>query len=149
MRAGKALFDQNLIHGLILPKKANDASGIITMMFPILFRIGPFTLHTYGLFVALGVFAGLKITLRLAALDGYHSKETEESFYSLMVYLVLGGLAGARLLYIAIHWREFAGDLPGLFKIWEGGLVSYGGLGGALIGFSIWNQKQRLIPWRK
>ena len=118
-------------------------------MFPILYKIGPLTFHTYGLFVALGVFAGIKIAVWLAERDGFKSKEIEESLYSLFFYFVMGGLLGGRLLYVLVHWDEFSGDSAGIFKIWQGGLVSYGGLSGALAGFLIWHKKNWALPWKK
>lgn len=117
-------------------------------MFPQLFSIGPVTFHTYGLLVALGALAGIKITIILAARDGYNQKGVDEALYSLLLYVVISGLFGARLLYILVHWHEFSGDLAGIFMIWQGGLVSYGGLAGGLFGISIWHTKNRNIPLR-
>ena len=118
-------------------------------MFPVLFKIGPLTLHTYGLLVAIGVFVGMRMIITLAALDGYSGKEFEDSLYNLFLLFAISGLAGGRALYVILNWREFVGDLAGIFKVWQGGLVSYGGLLGAFTGFFIWTRKNKNMPWKK
>ena len=94
-------------------------------MFPILFSVGPLTFHTYGLLIALGVFLGLRITLTLAKKDGYTSRETDEDLHLLYFYSVVGGVLGGRLFHVLIYWQSYVGDFWGIFRIWEGGLVSY------------------------
>jgi phosphatidylglycerol:prolipoprotein diacylglycerol transferase len=118
-------------------------------MFPILFKIGPFTFHTYGLLVALGVFVGLKITIALARQESGNPAKTEQDIYALLSYFILGGLIGGRLAYVLIHWQQFVSAWTDVFKIWEGGLVAYGGLIGALAGFMLWYRKHPDLGWRK
>lgn len=118
-------------------------------MFPILFKIGPITLHTYGLLVALGIVAGIHVCIRQAALDGFPGPEVKESLYRMAFYLVVAGLVGARLFYVATHPGQFAGDWLEIFKVWHGGLVFYGGLLGAVIGFWLWNRSKPFnASWR-
>ncbi|OGR82335.1 MAG: hypothetical protein A2636_04670 [Elusimicrobia bacterium RIFCSPHIGHO2_01_FULL_64_10] len=118
-------------------------------MFPVLFRIGPLTFHTYGLMAAAAVLLGARMAIHIAGRAGCKGPEVEESFYTLLLHLVLGGIIGARILYAATHWHEFSGDLFGVFRIWEGGLVSFGGLAGALAGFAIWQKSQKWIGWKE
>ena len=110
-------------------------------MFPILFRIGPFTLHTYGLLVAAGILAGMAVIQRQAARDGLTGEPVRESLSRLALFLVLGGLVGARAFYAFTHRSEFESWMD-IFKVWEGGLVFYGGVLGALAGFFFWNRSK-------
>ena len=114
-------------------------------MFPILIRLGPFTLHTYGLMVALGIFAALKMLISQAAKDGYSGSEVEESLSSLVVYIAVWGILGARLFYVVTHWSEFSENLLGILKIWEGGLVFYGGFVAAAASFFVWRAQYKSI----
>lgn len=116
-------------------------------MFPILFRIGPITLHTYGLFVALGFFAAVKIASFFAVREGGAKKSVEDSFYQLIVILIFSGIVGARLFYVLSTWDEFRDHLIDVIKVWQGGLVFYGGFLGAVAGFIFWYRKNRAYPW--
>lgn len=118
-------------------------------MFPILFNLGPFTLHTYGLFVALGVLLGIHIAVRLAMMEGFEREKIENALYSLLFFLVVGGIIGGRIFYVVVYRHEFSGDILEIFKVWQGGLVSYGGLLGAFAGFFLWYKKSKIFPWKK
>lgn len=118
-------------------------------MFPVLLRIGPFTFHTYGLLVALGVLLGSKIAIGLACREGFEREKVEEPFYQFLFYFVVGGIVGGRLFYVLLYWQEFSEHYAGIFKIWQGGLVSYGGLLGAGTGFFFWYRKNKIFPWAK
>ncbi len=119
-------------------------------MFPILIRLGPITLHTYGLLVALGIFAGIKICIRAASKDGFSGKEVQDSIYQLGFYVMLSGILGARVFYVVTHWAEFSANITDVIKIWQGGLVFYGGLIGALVGFYVWNRsKPFAADWKQ
>ncbi|MBI4369718.1 MAG: prolipoprotein diacylglyceryl transferase [Elusimicrobia bacterium] len=96
-------------------------------MFPELFSIGPLTLRTYGLMVALGFLAGLGILRRALLNEGIEERHVDRLFW-----LAFGfGILGSRLLYALsnpFEWGDF-------FKLWEGGLSFTGGLlaaGGAV-----------------
>jgi phosphatidylglycerol:prolipoprotein diacylglycerol transferase len=118
-------------------------------MYPVLFHIGPLTLHTYGLLVACGILLGSQIAVFLAFRDGLEKRKAEEILYPLLTYLVIGGLIGGRVFYVLAQWQDFSGDLLSVVKIWQGGLVSYGGLIGAALGFFIWHRKNLSPPWKK
>ncbi len=116
-------------------------------MKPILFDIGGFQIHTFGLLVGLGFVAGLWLASRLARRAGLRP----ELVYDLAVpWIVIGALIGARTVYVISYWeRDFAGR-PWFetLEVWRGGLVFYGGLiGGSLA--AIFRLKQLKLPlWR-
>lgn len=103
-------------------------------MFPVLLRFGPldffghsfgpFTLHTYGLLVALGFVAALIFVLRGARREGLAS----EPVLDLAFAAVLCAIVGSRLLYVLFNLSEYRAEPLRAFKIWEGGLVFHGGL---------------------
>jgi phosphatidylglycerol:prolipoprotein diacylglycerol transferase len=41
---------------------------------------------------------------------------------------LIGGIIGARLLYVALDWNQFSAAPLTIFKVWEGGLSFHGGL---------------------
>ncbi len=118
-------------------------------MYPSLFKIGPLTLHTYGLMVALGLYGGLLIILHLLRKDPRRTPQIEESLYELFFIVILAGLFGARLYFVFTHWEFYSGNLVEIFKIWNGGLVYYGGFIGGLIGSMVWFQRHPTISWKQ
>jgi len=93
-------------------------------MHPVLFRIGPFTLHTYGVFVASAFFLAIALVLRQSRVQGLD----QNRILDLAFYVTLSAIIGARLLFIIVEYPYFLEDPIRIFKIWEGGLVFYGGL---------------------
>ncbi len=100
-------------------------------MFPILFHIGPLTIRTYGAMVALAFLASLQAARAIA-----RAHRIGEAFLlDLVAILIVSGLLGARLLYILVNLSYFREHPWESFKVWEGGLVFYGGfLLAALVG---------------
>ena len=102
-------------------------------MYPTLFTIGPFTVHSFGLCVALGFLAALFAMTRLAR-RGLVPGLPEEGVSPLVICAMVGGAAGARFAYVCEHWSaEFAGrPFFEVFRFDKGGLMFYGGLFGAI-----------------
>jgi len=87
-------------------------------------QVGPFTLHTYGMLVALGFVAALIVVRRGARREGLPS----EPVLDLAFVAVLAAIVGSRLLYVLFNIQEYLADPLRIFKVWEGGLVFHGGL---------------------
>jgi len=92
-------------------------------MHPILFKIGPVTVYTYGVMVALGIFFGSLILVRLAEREGIRREDVVDTAF----WSVIAGLIGARLFFF-LYNPQYAKPLYRILFIWEGGLVWYGGV---------------------
>lgn len=93
-------------------------------MYPILFKIGPFTIYTYGVLAATGFLLGLVLALWQGRKEGIPSnKIVDLGFYTLLFALV-----GSRLFFVLLNAEYYLKHPLDIFKIWEGGLVFYGGL---------------------
>jgi len=106
-------------------------------MNPVLLQLGPITIRWYGVFAALGFLAGFRLVQYRARRTGFDRGRAADLSLSAMV----GGLAGARILYVLQHWSEFRGDLIEVIRIDHGGLVFYGGFLGAVfftVGICAW-----------
>lgn len=113
-------------------------------MYPTLLKIGFLEIHTYGVFVALGFFAAFKLLLFYGKKSSFPPALIETLAFLVFIF----SLFGARLFYVLISWREFAGSPSDIFKIWQGGLVFWGGfLGGALTGI-IFSIKNKMPLWK-
>jgi phosphatidylglycerol:prolipoprotein diacylglycerol transferase len=47
--------------------------------------------------------------------------------------IIVGSILGARLLYVIISWRDYVQDPLAILRLWEGGLVFYGGFAAAAL----------------
>ncbi len=115
-------------------------------MFPILFRLGGLTIYAYGFFLILGiVVAGILAILRVRKED---LRIPFERLADLFFYAVLSAIVGSRILFVLINFDLYRENPLRIFKIWEGGLVFYGGLILA-IGVSIGYMRWYRLPIRK
>jgi phosphatidylglycerol:prolipoprotein diacylglycerol transferase len=114
-------------------------------MHPILLELGPLTLRSYGLMMALGFAFGAFLASRLYAREGGRP----ERVYDLSVWIMFGAILGARALYVAVLPEQFA-QAPWweVFAVQKGGLVYYGGLIGGGLAAYFWMRRQKLAVWR-
>lgn len=99
-------------------------------MYPILGRIGPFTIHSYGVALA-AAFVGAFLWIRHECAKRGISTEIATD---LLLAAAVGGIAGARAAYVIAHWGYFAKHLVDIVKLDQGGLVFYGGVAGGAAG---------------
>lgn len=113
-------------------------------MYPELFHIGPLTIHTYGVFFALGILAAVSLAEHLHRRDGGEPG----AFADLSLMIVIGVLIGARALFIIVNWGYFLENPSEIPMIWQGGLVFYGGLLGGSLAFLLAVRLKRLDLWQ-
>ena len=100
----------------------------------------------YGVMLLLAIVAGVGLAMYRAQQGGLNP----EVIISLAIWMVISGIIGARLFYVIEYWQQnFAGRSPRdtlleIVNVPEGGLVVYGGLIGAAIGFAVFIRKQGL-----
>jgi phosphatidylglycerol---prolipoprotein diacylglyceryl transferase len=113
---------------------------------PIAFNLGSVPIHWYGILVALGFMAGFWTANRRAPLDGLRS----ESVADIGPWLIIGGLLGARTLYVITYWKDdFAnGPWTNILDIRQGGLVYYGGFICAALCGALYIRKNKLPIWK-
>lgn len=101
-------------------------------MHPVFLHIplfGGFNIYSYGVMVALGFALGILWTTREAKRVGV----SQDLVVDLAFYLIVAAIVGSRILFIIVEWRDYVADPLKILRIWEGGLVFYGGLLGALL----------------
>lgn len=106
----------------------------------------PIHLRWYGFMFLLAFVAGQAILKRLARVRLLPIDE--DKVYDLIVWLVVGVLAGGRLGYSLFYSPDLWRDPLELFKLWRGGLAFHGGLIGVSVAFILFARKYRVDPWR-
>lgn len=105
---------------------------------PIIFSLGFFQLRWYSLAFLVGFSLGYKIMEKFCLLEN----KPVEQLDSLLVHLVLGTTIGARLGHTMFYEPGYYLSHPiEIFKIWEGGLASHGGVIGVIL--AIWLFKRK------
>ncbi|HWO93701.1 MAG TPA: prolipoprotein diacylglyceryl transferase family protein [Dehalococcoidia bacterium] len=94
-------------------------------------EIAGFLITWHGVFTAVGIGAGLWLALWLADKRAIDADEA----YTVGLLVVIGGIIGARALYVIENWSDFEDDLGEIIAITEGGISIYGALlGGTIFG---------------
>tara|TARA_Y100000589_G_scaffold18695_1_gene15504 strand:+ start:11694 stop:12494 length:801 start_codon:yes stop_codon:yes gene_type:complete len=112
-------------------------------MYPVLISYGPIEIYTYGVFLALAFYFSVQWAVRIGTRRGFD----EEMILNLAVVSILSAILGARSAYVYVYWDQFFADRYwDIFKVWQGGLVFYGGLiGGVCGGITYWWLKRMSI----
>lgn len=119
-------------------------------MYPILVKIPLFGLfgheylpiYSYGVMVAVGFLAGSWYVSRQARFQN----EDPAKALDLVFYILIAAIVGSRILHVLVAERDRFLENPFyLFRIWEGGLVFYGGLIASLL-VAFWFFKKHRLP---
>jgi phosphatidylglycerol:prolipoprotein diacylglycerol transferase len=111
-------------------------------MHPILFKIPgtDFPLRSFGVMLTIAFLLGSWLMSRLAARYGDDPVNDPERYSRIAFWVLIGVVIGARLMYVAVETlqgtavgQSFIHKPWKIFAVWEGGLVMYGGLIGAIV----------------
>ena len=106
-----------------------------------LIQIGNFKVAWYGIIITIGIILAVLYTIKRGKQEGF----TTDDVLDYAIWVVLVGILGARLYYVAMTWGRYESFLD-IFAIWNGGLAIYGGLiGGALMIMYISYKKQKSV----
>jgi phosphatidylglycerol:prolipoprotein diacylglycerol transferase len=113
---------------------------------PIAIQLGSLTIHSYGVMLALGFFAGLWTATRRARL----ANVSPDTVADTTLWLMIGSIIGARFVYVTTYWKQQFADQPlrEIFMVQHGGLVFYGGLLGAILACAIYFRWKKLPIWK-
>ena len=113
-------------------------SGIIINIDPVMFRLGHFELRWYSLAIILAIVAAVLITAYRAKKKGIAT----EHIYSLALWVVLGGIVGARLFHVIDHWEHYINN-PAQILGFQG-LAIWGALAGGGLALILYARTRHL-----
>ena len=131
---------------------AGVGAAVIVIFLPSVELVGPdrqtpigLPLRGYGLMVTAGVVAGVGLAVRQARQMGVDPDEV----FGLSLYCFVAGIAGGRGFYVIQYWSEYSQGswlqtARQVLRFWEGGLVVYGALLGAIPAGWIYLRKKKL-----
>lgn len=115
------------------------------VMHPILCKLGPFTLRSYGVMVALGILAAMLWTRS----EFRRRKLPDDLLYDLVVAAIALGVLGARLTYVALNWQSYRTNLISIPMIWaDGGLSFHGAIFGGILAVLWLSRRYKVSFWR-
>jgi phosphatidylglycerol:prolipoprotein diacylglycerol transferase len=112
-------------------------------MYPVLIRLGPLTIYSYGTMMAVAFLTAAYLTGRELERRGYSAELASR----LVVWAAVGGLVGARAWSVANDIESFL-QRPFHTLFGGAGFVWYGGLAGGLVAVS-WAIRRHGLPWRQ
>jgi phosphatidylglycerol---prolipoprotein diacylglyceryl transferase len=108
--------------------------------------LGPISIHLFGVLVAVGLLAGLRLVRRRAEVTGLNVALAER----MGIWIILGGFAGAHVIdRLAYFPRDTLADPLSLLRFWDG-ISSFGGFLGAVVAGFVFVRRAGLIAdrWR-
>jgi len=113
-------------------------------MLPELFKIGPVTIYSYGLMIAIGVI----VALYLGEHEAKKSGLAEDGFITTMgVIAVAGGFLGAKILYLITILPELIKNPSIILHELSNGFVVYGGLIGGILTAYVYCRIKKVDFW--
>ncbi|PYO09930.1 MAG: prolipoprotein diacylglyceryl transferase [Gemmatimonadetes bacterium] len=110
---------------------------------PDIISFGPFKLRWYGVMYLVGYFVGYR--LALSRIRRGASVLTQQQLDTLVAYLVVGMLIGARLIYVFVYdFPEFRAHPWRAFAIWTGGLSFHGAIVGMACAIALFAHRHRV-----
>lgn len=98
---------------------------------PIIFSIGPVSVHWYGVTYLVGFIFAMWLAVRRSKKPGSHW--TKDEVENLIYYCFLGVFVGGRLGYVVFYNLPLFLDNPlYLLRVWDGGMSFHGGLIGVI-----------------
>lgn len=86
-------------------------------------------IYSYGFMMMVGFLFAVLAARRKASYEGIGPHVVTD----LAIYLLLGGIVGARVFFVIHHFSDYAKHPLEIFMIFKGGLSFYGGLLGAIV----------------
>ncbi len=113
-------------------------------MHPSIFKFHTFEVHSYGLMLAIAFLVAIQIFVARGKRRGF----PEDSLHTVSLVILILAIVGGRGLFVLTHWADYAPDPLGIFRLWEGGLMLYGGYILAITGTILYLRRAKLPIWR-
>jgi len=121
-------------------------------MNPIAIRLGPLTVHWYGMIIVAAALVGAYV----ASLEAKRRDQDVDHVWNALLLCLVLGIIGARLYHVfsspqggMLGWDYYRQNPIAILQIWRGGLGIYGAVAGGLLGIYIYARLNKLsfLQW--
>ncbi|MCK4353583.1 prolipoprotein diacylglyceryl transferase [candidate division WOR-3 bacterium] len=109
-------------------------------MYRTIFDLGPFAITSWGVMLVVAFVAGVWLAEKRA--KKYNIPKGVITDLSLV--LIIAGVVGGRTAFVFENWGYYIQNPGEILKVWEGGLIFYGGLGLAILCGIIFLKKKKV-----
>ncbi len=110
---------------------------------PVLIDLGRWQVHWYGAILAIATLAGVGLTWRLA-----RGRIPSDRVLEAAIWMIVGGLSGARLMFVLLKWPIYAADPVEILMFGRGGMSIHGALLGGLVALMWYARRAKLNFWQ-
>jgi phosphatidylglycerol:prolipoprotein diacylglycerol transferase len=107
---------------------------------PIALRLGPLAIHWYGIIMATAIL----LAAMVGTAEARRRRENPEIGWSMLLWVAIGGVLGARIYHVIHQWDYYAANLPLIPQIWIGGLGIPGAVAGGALALLVYTRLNRL-----
>lgn len=111
---------------------------------PVAFKIGPLTIHWYGIIMALAIFLGLTIALKEAERRNFNP----DLLLDLIIFAIPVSIISARAYYVIFEWNYYSQHFSEIIAVWKGGLAIHGALIGATLTAIVFTKIRKVDFWK-
>lgn len=113
---------------------------VIDKLSRVAFTVFGMNVYWYGIFIGIGVSAGLLMAVHEAKRTGQNT----EDFFDFAFFAIIASVIGARIYYVIFSWDSYRNDLLSIFNLRKGGLAIYGTVIAATITAYIFTKVKKL-----
>jgi len=116
---------------------------------PVLIDLGLFQIRWYSISYILGIILGwlyaTRIIKQITKNKYNYQPITTSNFDDLIIYLILGIVAGGRMGYVIFYnFEYYTQNFFDIFKLWQGGMSFHGGLVGVIAAIFIFSKRTKI-----
>ncbi len=113
-------------------------------MHPIMIQAFGFSIHSYGVMLAIGFMVGIS----LAAKEAVRTGVDPEKILNLTFWILISSIIGSRIFHCVVFYPQYIDNPLRVLKLWEGGLVFYGGFLGAIAATILYTRLHKMNFWQ-
>ncbi|MBA2913730.1 prolipoprotein diacylglyceryl transferase [Limosilactobacillus frumenti] len=116
---------------------------VLEALNPIALKLGPISIHWYGVIIATGVVLALWLSIR----EGQRQGIAEDDFYDYLLWALPVAIICARTYYVVFQWPYYSMHPGEIIAIWDGGIAIYGAIIGGFITLLCFCHYHHLSAW--
>jgi len=109
-------------------------------MNPVALDLGYMQIYWYSIFI----FIGMAVAIFFVSKEAAKFNIPKDFIVNLAFWVIIFGLIGARLYFVAFHWADYQNNLIDILKVWKGGLAIHGGIIAGLLVIFIYTKKYKI-----